>query len=563
MQRFALVLAFAVTGLGLTAQAPVPVDSQFVKEFGADGAPGSFRVKFDAQGAGVVYVMTKDHFVDASAAAKAGHEKDDYMLLVWCGADYALRVGPAAGSGRVFAADLWTDRWEHADVDDGVRFTIDSGNGLRLHKTYHYRPAERGFAVELRLENTGFTGAATGLDLDLVGPTLVNRSELSLLGNPAVAIAQVVGAEAKHLAPDKAGARQPLLPVDGQELAMAGSTNRFFGGFVFPLDDGGRHAVTAVAVDSLPRVEDLEFEIHAHTMPRAVLSLRLPVPTKDAASVATFGVYLGPKSFRVFGESPERERFLPIMAVDLEPPCCGVSVPGGRLMATLLVKLLGLFHDFVGAWGPAIMLLTLLVRGALAPVNFHMQKSMRAYGKRMAVVKPKLDELKKRHGDDPKAYQQAMLQFQREHKLMPPIGGCLPIFLTMPIYIGLFTSLRTAYDLRQQSFLFMHDLSRPDALFNLPIWPHVFNLMPLLWISLMLVLQLRMPLPTDPQQRQMQQTMRFMPLMFGVMLYNYASGLLVYMVTSMLWTFVETAITKRILGPIDPNAAGMAPTPMM
>jgi len=78
-----------------------------------------------------------------------------------------------------------------------------------------------------------------------------------------------------------------------------------------------------------------------------------------------------------------------------------------------------------------------------------------------------------------------------------------------------------------------------------------------------LVMQLQMPLPTDPQQRQVQQIMRFMPVLFGVMLYNYASGLMVYMVTSMVWSMVESSITKKILGPMDPNVQSMAPTPMM
>src|SRR5262249_34212476 len=160
------------------------------------------------------------------------------------------------------------------------------------------------------------------------------------------------------------------------------------------------------------------------------------------------------------------------------------------------IRLLSWFQGLISSWGIAIMMLTILVRGCLAPLNFRMQKSMRAYSQRMAVLKPKLDEIKQRYGDDPKRYQQAMLQFQREHKLMPPVLGCAPIFLTMPIYIGLFTALRTAYDLRQHGFLWAQDLSQPDALFPLSFFPHNFNLLPLCWITLFLVLQLRMPLPT-------------------------------------------------------------------
>jgi YidC/Oxa1 family membrane protein insertase len=232
-------------------------------------------------------------------------------------------------------------------------------------------------------------------------------------------------------------------------------------------------------------------------------------------------------------------------------------------MAKLLLGLLGWFHDLIGNWGIAIIMLTVLVRGLLAPLNFHMQKSMRKYGAKMAVLKPKLDALKKQYGDDQKGYQQAMVAFQREHKMIPPLGGCLPIFLTMPIYIGLFTALRTAYDLRQQPFVaWIDDLSRSDALFELGIWPHHFNLLPLLWIGLFVWMSLRQPLPTDPQQRQMQSMMRYMPILFGLMLYGYASALMLYMVTSMVWSLIESTITKKILGPMDPNVAAMAPTPM-
>ena len=157
----------------------------------------------------------------------------------------------------------------------------------------------------------------------------------------------------------------------------------------------------------------------------------------------------------------------------------------------------------------------------------------------------------------------ASVAFQREHKLMPPLGGCLPIFLTMPIYIGLFTALRTAYDLRQQPFAgWIQDLSLPDALATIGFWPHQFNLLPLLWIALFLFMSLRQPLPTDPQQRSMQRMMRIMPLMMGVMFYGYAAGLLLYMVTSMCWSLVESAVIKKILGPVDPNVASMTPTPM-
>lgn len=572
MQRSRCLVATFFLG-ALAAQNAAPQDPVFFHEFGTRGQPGSYRACFSDAGAGMVSLQLGDHYVDTAAGKKEVKGDDDLLLLVWAGNDFSFRVEeqPRQPVPAFFPnANLLTAAWKReilpagADGPGGVRFSLESGSGLVFTKTFRPRPGLREIAVELAVRNTSDSkrDGNERMFLSLGGPALVNKTEASLFFQPAVAVGVGPDKAVKFL-PPKAGPLQELLKLDGQELSMAGSTNRFFGGFVFPLDDAAKRAVLRVDTATLPPVDDVATGTKANTVPRVLLQLSLAVPKVGETSKAEFGFYLGPKSYHVFSENADYQRFEPILDHDLEPTCCVVNVPGGRLMATLLVKLLGFFQGFVHNWGIAIMMLTLLVRGVLAPLNFRMQKSMRAYSKRMAVLKPKLDELKEKYSDDQKRYQQEMLKFQREHKLMPPLGGCLPIFLTMPVYLGLFTALRTAYDLRHQPFLWMTDLSQPDTLASLPFWPHNFNLLPLLWMGMFVTLQLRMPLPTDPQQRQMQQMMRYMPILFGVGLYNYASGLMVYMVTSMLWTFVESAVIKKILGPIDPNTASLAPTPMM
>jgi YidC/Oxa1 family membrane protein insertase len=561
------LLPQGVAGQAVPAPAAAPQDAEFVRSFGEPGTTGSFRMLFTSKGAGVFSVRLFDHYVSRAAARKSEHATEDFQMLV---SDIVPDV-PSL-TVREERSGLFPVRldgsdgtaWQRQDLPDGVRFRIDNGAGLVLEKTFRHRPEQRGLALELALENRGAPeNVSPVMSLTLVGPSLVNPKDATLFGNPAVAIGQAVGGAPKVLHPAQ-GPLRDLLRIDAQELSMAGVTNRFFGAFLFPMDETAGRAVTAVQVSTIPPVEDTRTHTPANWAARALYQLRLPVPARGGTTTATFGLYLGPKSYRVFDERPEQARFLPIMDVDLEPPCC-IAVPGGRLMAELLLKLLGTFQSLVGNWGIAIMMLTILVRGALAPLNFRMQKSMRGYAQRMAVLKPKMDKIKEQHGDDPKAYQQAMLQFQREHKMLPPLGGCLPIFLTMPIYLGLFGALRVAYDLRHQPFvLWIDDLSQPDAVFDLglPLVPY-FNLLPLVWIAMFLWFQLKTPLPTDPQQRQMQMIMRFMPVLFGVLLYNYASGLMVYMVTSMVWTMFESAVTKRILGPLDPSVQAMAPTPVM
>lgn len=549
-------LWFPLALLAGVAAAQEPPSAKFEQTFGAPGAVGGFHAEFSAYGAGLTYLQATDHVVarkfDGAAAGA-----NDWLLLLWNGDDHMLRLAHAGAAPAAFPVDPSRALWTVARSGDAVTFTLDGGNGLILEKTLRHDPAQRGFTMELALRNVGSQATGT-LELVLGGPVPVMPHESSLFGNLAVAIAAPTEGEAQSV-PPQPGVLHPFT-VDTKALAFAGSTNRFFGAFVWPKDDATRGAIAALTVATLPPVDDVDLKTKANTSTRVDHALRLPIPAIGQESRATFGLYFGPKSYRVFATLPEPARFAPILDIDLKSPCCGFEMPGGRPMAKLLLSLLGWFHDVVGNWGVAIVMLTILVRGLLLPLNFRMQKSMRGYSKRMAVLKPKMDALKQKHGDDQRALQQAMLALQREHKLMPPLGGCLPIFLTMPIYIGLFTALRTAYDVRQQPFIgWIQDLSMPDAMMRMSFWPHEFNLLPLVWIGMFLWLQTRMPLPTDPQQRQMQQMMRYMPILFGVMLYSYAAALLVYMVTSMAWSMVENMIVKKILGPMDPNVAAMTP----
>lgn len=554
---------FRFVPLALLAAAAAAQDAapaRFAQTFGAPGSIGGFHAEFSPYGAGMTYLQATDHAVSLEASRAPATSPADWLLLLWNGDDHMLRLRHADAAPAAFAADPATAVWAVDRAEGAVTFTLDGGAKLVLEKTLRHDARQRGFTLDVALRNVG--SAATGtLELVLGGPVPVLPHESSLFGNLAVAVAAPTEGDVQST-PPQAGV-QHAFPVDGKALAFAGSTNRFFGAFLWPKDDAARAALAGMTVDTLPFDDDEVSKTRSNTTTRVNYALRLPIPAAGAETRASFGLYFGPKSYRVFATLPEPERFAPILDVDLKSPCCGFEMPGGRPMAKLLLALLGWFHDLVGNWGFAIVMLTILVRGLMLPLNFRMQKSMREYSKRMAVLKPKMDALKQKHGDDQRAYQQAMLAFQREHKLMPPLGGCLPIFLTMPIYIGLFTALRTAYDVRQQPFVgWIEDLSQPDMLLQLSFWPHVFNLLPLVWIGMFLWLQTRMPLPTDPQQRQMQQMMRYMPILFGVMLYSYAAALLVYMVTSMAWSMVENALVKKVLGPMDPNVAAMAPQPI-
>jgi YidC/Oxa1 family membrane protein insertase len=236
-------------------------------------------------------------------------------------------------------------------------------------------------------------------------------------------------------------------------------------------------------------------------------------------------------------------------------------------IAPVILWVMALFHGITGNWGIAIILLTVVVRAAVFPIMRHSQVKMAVYQAKMSKVKPQLDAINKKYKDDPQKKNQETMKLYQQHKLSPPLGGCLPIFLQMPIFVGLFQALRSSILLRHESFaLWIGDLAEPDALIDfggpiLGFFPFSgvtsLNLLPILMVVLWIIHQRSMPKPTDPQQAQMYKMMAFMPVIFGFVLYNYASGLSLYMITSSaIGIFEQRVIRKRWPVPGAPQPGG-------
>ncbi|MCC6671412.1 MAG: membrane protein insertase YidC [Planctomycetes bacterium] len=564
------------------APATRPARGQARRELslGKPGEKGAFQATFDSAGAALVRLRLLDHSAEPGSLRQPSPPPEAYYALVdemergmW---SVVLEEEPGRVrqfpltplDGGVDPRTGQPQRWDQEDLEDGVRFSLELGGGLTLVRTYRHVPGKRELLLGIQLRaSTARPDVGAQYRFILRGPTLPNPKADWVFGNPAVAFGRVVDQKTqaeltKVVRPEAKEAWTDLVAAAGENLIdFAGVSNRFFAAFLYPDDRASREALYSVHVESVP--PHPQGGIDAHSVPRALYSLRLRVPDAGSATELNYRLYLGPKSARVFGEDKDHERFAGIIEHDLNPGCF-CTIPGSVTMGRVLLWLLNLFHDLVSSWGVAIMMLTVLVRGSLVPLNLRMQRSMRAFGEKMARLKPEMEAIQKRYAKDPKKQREEMAVFQRKHKLFPPLGGCLPIFITMPIFIGLFAAIRAAYELRHQPFfLWIEDLSQADQLFHigLPWVPH-FNLLPLVWIGLFLILQLKMPLPSDPQQRQVAVIMRYMPVLFGVMLYNYASGLMVYMVTSAAWSLVEQKITLKILGPMRTDTATPAPMPM-
>ena len=132
---------------------------------------------------------------------------------------------------------------------------------------------------------------------------------------------------------------------------------------------------------------------------------------------------------------------------------------------------------------------------------------MKIHSLKMARVKPKLDAVKETYKDNPKKLNEETMRVMKQEQLSFVPGGCLLAFLQMPIWISLYATLQTHFEMRHASFLWIKDLTAPDHFMAIPFaqhWPILggwLNVMPFLMMATWLGSSMMMPLPDDPEQR--------------------------------------------------------------
>ncbi|HEX3857170.1 MAG TPA: membrane protein insertase YidC [Verrucomicrobiae bacterium] len=221
--------------------------------------------------------------------------------------------------------------------------------------------------------------------------------------------------------------------------------------------------------------------------------------------------------------------------------------------AKALLLAMNWVHDVTKlGYGWVIVLITVIIKMLFWPLTAASTRSM----KRMQALAPEVKLLKEKYKDDPQKFTQKQMELWKKNKVSP-MGGCLPMLIQTPVFIGFFTMIRSAIELRGAHFLWVADLSKPDTLFMIPGIDFPFNLLPLLMgASMLWQSHLTPPSPgMDPSQQKM---MRYMPLLFLVFLYNYSAGLALYWTVNNLLTVVQTKLTKSK----QPVAAAVVVSPL-
>jgi YidC/Oxa1 family membrane protein insertase len=339
--------------------------------------------------------------------------------------------------------------------------------------------------------------------------------------------------------------------IDGDEasaMVYAGVDTQFFASMILPQKMASGEAIKFRRAEAMP-VQNI-MEVPKNRLRTLNVSVRLATPPvnvqPDQPLVHEYRVFFGPKRDDPFG----------LRGSDVLGPygLNGLIEYGWSIFAVpakVLQSVLLFLYWMVGNYGIAIILLTVIVRSCMVPISL---KQARAAAK-MQELAPEIQKIKDKHPDDPMKQHAAVQDLYKKHKFNP-FGGCLLVFIQLPIFIGLYRCLSVDIDLRDASLIpglsWASNLAGPDKVFYWKdyLWamfadesgwlgPY-FNILPIITVVLFLIQQkLFTPPATDEQTQMQQKMMTYMTVFMGVMFYKVPAGLCLYFIVSSTWGICE------------------------
>ncbi|HXV83795.1 MAG TPA: membrane protein insertase YidC [Candidatus Binatia bacterium] len=260
----------------------------------------------------------------------------------------------------------------------------------------------------------------------------------------------------------------------------------------------------------------------------AALTAAISGPSGTADNIQRYTLFIGPKELDILesvGKGLER------------------SIDFGYFgfIAIPFLYVLHFFHGFTGSYGIDIILLTVVIKLLLAPLTHKSFVSM----KQMQKLQPQMERLKEKFKDDKAKLNKEVMELYRRNGVNP-LGGCLPMLLQFPVFIGLYNALSTPIELRHARFLWIKDLSRPDwesLPFTLGSWHLGVPVLTILMGASMFIQQWMTPSAGDPNQRRM---MLMMPLVFTFMFVSFPAGLTVYWLVNNILTIGQQYWINRM-----------------
>jgi len=433
---------------------------------------------------------------------------------------------------------------------DGARLEKSLANGLRLAKEFHLS-SNCLVNTTVRLENISDQPLALPAQEWVIGTaTPMGPDDTSYTMNDGALWFDGTGVQDQTLGWFSGsgfgcfrGTPRSEYVGGSNNVVWAAAHNQFFALMAMPKEPAAQLVARPVNLPPFPNVEPAP---GAPALQGIQSALVYPAATLTAHQALERQIvfFAGPKEYRLLAHIGEQFQNQADLVMQF-----------GKFFgffAKALLLAMNWVHDMTRlGYGGTIVLITVLIKVLFWPLTAASTRSM----KRMQALAPEMAALKEKYKDDMQKLTQKQWELYRKHKVSP-MSGCLPMAIQMPVFIGFFTMIRSAIELRGAHFLWIADLSKPDTLFMIPGTAFPFNLLPLLMGGSMLWQSHLTPASPsmDPAQ---QKIMRYMPLMFLVFLYNYSSGLALYWTVNNVLTVIQTKLTKTNQPPAAPAVASV------
>ena len=399
-----------------------------------------------------------------------------------------------------------------------VTYTLSNGS-FSISQTYLIPPT--GFQVAYSIQSNGLNSVLNPTDINFNWTHAINRAERNLDDSRMNSNVRYYGADGEF---DELAERSTEFEDEtlGGQVKWVSFKQKFFTAAIIA-DNAFKSGYVSQTVD------------FADTSSVKNLSMQMLIPYSDFASGFNARYYFGTNKYDVLkAVTPEFEENL--------------DMGWGPLPVVNKYLIIPIFHfleRFFTNYGLIILIVVIVIRLILSPLTWKSHMSMA----KMRAMKPELDEIKAKHdGDMQKAQQEQMKLYQQVG--INPVSGCIPMLLQMPILFSLFFFFPNAVELRQQSFLWAHDLSTYDSIINLPFTipfygDHVSLFTLLMTLSTILYTWSNSQITTV--QGPMKTLQYMMPIMFLFVLNSYASGLTFYYFVSNMTTFGQTVLFRKII----------------
>lgn len=423
-----------------------------------------------------------------------------------------------------------------------VKFSTKLNNGLLFERTY---TVDQHYLVTISDRFVNQSGEAMSLDaLRLVSGLMRNPEDtqkqrgVSILGADSYAGDSINywGRKLNKLFKNK-GTPPSLRTVpeemQGRPVEWVAAKNKFFVQIIRPENSKATMEVLSTRDTNAKGIVPVNIAV-ALIHPEQMLEA-------NEAAMLNYTYLIGPKKYSTLQASGyNMEKVMEFETIGFWGGMNWLMEPA----RTALLWTLNKFYSLIPNYGIAIILLTLLTRILFWPLTHKSTENMKV----MQEIQPELKAIQAKYKDNPKMAQMKTMELYKERKFNP-LGGCLPMFVQIPVFIALFTVLRNAIELRYAGFLWIPDLSTAENLFHgsIPVVGSL-NILPLLMAGSMFWQQKLTPsnpAATPEQQAQQKMMTIMMPIMMLVFFYKMPSGLVLYWTTSQLLMILQISMRNR------------------